>query len=318
MKRQFKIAWLILLETYNDFADNKALRMSAALAYYTIFSIAPILIIIISLCDIFYGKAAIEGSIYGHIKTFVGSAAALQIEQVIRNATASNKVTWASVVGVISLLIAATGVFGEIQDSINQIWRLKAKPKKGWLKLLVNRVLSFSMLVSIGFILLVSLIVNSLLDFLGGQLSGFLPYQAVYAAYFINLLITFVAISLLFGVIFKVLPDARIKWRDITVGAVATAILFMVGKFAIGFYLGHTHAGNSYGAAGSVILILLWVYYSAAILYFGAAFTRVYTRHKGRDIYPNDYAVWIKEVELENKESLQSDKNVTTTEKSSV
>jgi len=309
MKRHLKIAWLILKETYNDFADNKALRMSAALAYYTIFSIAPILIIIISLCDIFYGKAAVEGSIYGHIQTFVGSAAALQIEQVIRNATTSNKVTWASVLGVISLLVAATGVFGEIQDSINQIWRLKAKPKKGWVKVIVNRVLSFSMLVGIGFILLVSLVVNSVLDYLGVELSRFLPYQAVYFAYYINLVITFITISLLFGVIFKVLPDARIKWRDITEGAVATAILFMLGKFAIGFYLGHTHAGYSYGAAGSIIVILLWVYYSAAILYFGAAFTRVYTRHKGRDIYPNEYAVWIKEVELENKESLQSPKN---------
>jgi len=309
MKRHLKISWLILKETYNDFADNKALRMSAALAYYTIFSIAPILIIIISICDIFYGKAAIEGSIYGHIKTFVGSAAALQIEQVIRNATNSNKVTWASVVGVVSLLVAATGVFGEIQDSINQIWRLKAKPKTGWVKMIVNRLLSFSMLVSIGFILLVSLVINSVLDFLGGQLYGFVPYETVFMAYCINLLITFVTISLLFGVIFKVLPDARIKWRDITVGAIATAILFMIGKFAIGFYLGHSHAGNSYGAAGSIIVILLWVYYSAAILYFGAAFTRVYTRHKGRNIYPSDYAVWIKEVELENKESIQSEKN---------
>ena len=260
MKKHLKIAWLIFKETYSDFSDNKALRMSAALAYYTIFSIAPILIIIISLCDIFYGKAAVEGSIYGHIQTFVGSAAALQIEQVIRNATTSNKVTWASVIGVISLLVAATGVFGEIQDSINQIWRLKAKPKTGWVKVIVNRFLSFSMLVGIGFILLVSLVVNSVLDFLGGQLSRFLPYKAVYFAYYINLVITFIAISLLFGVIFKVLPDARIKWRDIAEGAVATAILFMIGKFGIGFYLGHTHAGNSYGAAGSIIVILLWVY----------------------------------------------------------
>jgi len=309
MKKHLRIYWLILKETYSNFADNKALRMSAALAYYTIFSIAPILIIIISLCDVFYGKAAIEGSIYGHIKTFVGSAAALQIEDIIRNATTSNKVTWASVLGVVSLLIAATGVFGEIQDSINQIWRLKAKPKKGWLKLISNRILSFSMVVSIGLIPLVSLVVNSVLDFLGGQLSTFLPHEALYVAYFINMFITFVTISLLFGVIFKVLPDARIKWRDITVGAVATAILFMIGKFTIGFYLSHSHVGNSYGAAGSVILILLWVYYSAAILDFGAAFTSVYTRHKGRGIYPNDYAVWIKEVELENKESLQSKKN---------
>ncbi len=293
----------------HGFSNNKSLRMSAALAYYTVFSIAPILIVIISLCDVFYGKAAIEGTIYGHIKTFVGSDTALQIEEIIRNATTSKKASWASVVGVISLLIAATGVFGEIQDSINQIWRLKAKPRKGWLKIIVNRMLSFSMLISIGFILLVSLVINSVLDFLSGQLSGFISYQAVYATSLINISITFVTVSLLFGVIFKILPDARIKWRDITVGAIATAVLFMIGKFAIGVYLGNSNIRDSYGAASSIIVLLLWVYYSAAILYFGATFTRVYAQNKGRNIYPNDYAVWVKEVELENKESIQSAKN---------
>ncbi len=309
MSKRIKTAWLILKETYTDFTNNKSLRMSAALAYYTVFSIAPILIVIISLCDVFYGKAAIEGTIYGHIKTFVGSDTALQIEEIIRNATTSKKASWASVVGVISLLIAATGVFGEIQDSINQIWRLKAKPRKGWLKIIVNRMLSFSMLISIGFILLVSLVINSVLDFLSGQLSGFISYQAVYATSLINISITFVTVSLLFGVIFKILPDARIKWRDITVGAIATAVLFMIGKFAIGVYLGNSNIRDSYGAASSIIVLLLWVYYSAAILYFGATFTRVYAQNKGRNIYPNDYAVWVKEVELENKESIQSAKN---------
>ena len=309
MSKHFKNAWQILKETYTDFSNNKSLRMSAALAYYTVFSIAPILIIIISLCDVFYGKAAIEGTIYGHIKTFVGSDAALQVEEIIRNATTSKKASWASVVGVISLLIAATGVFGEIQDSINQIWHLKAKPRKDLLKIIVNRLLSFSMLVSIGFILLVSLVINSVLDFISKKLSAFIPYQAVYVAYIINILITFVTVSLLFGVIFKVLPDARIKWRDIMVGAIATAILFMIGKFTIGVYLGNSNIRDSYGAASSIIVLLLWVYYSAAILYFGATFTRAYAQNKGRDIYPNDYAVWVKEVELENKESIQFTKN---------
>ena len=309
MVRYFKIAWLILKETCTDFIENKALRMSAALAYYTVFSIAPILIIIISLCDMFYGRAAIEGSLYGHLKTFVGSEAALQIEQIIRNATNSNKVTWASVVGVISLLIAATGVFGEIQDAINEIWRLKAKPKTVWLKLILNRLVSFLMLVSLGFLLLVSLVVNSVLNFLTVQLSGVITYGIIYIAYFANMCITFIATSLLFGVVFKVLPDARIKWRDITAGAVATSILFIVGKQAIGFYLGNSHVGSTYGTASSIIVILIWVYYSASILYFGATFTRVYARHRGRDIYPNDYAVWIKEVVLENKESIQSKGN---------
>ena len=279
--------------------------MSAALAYYTVFSLAPMLIVIISLCDIFYGRAAIEGSIFSHIQQFIGTDAALQIEQVIKNATISKDITWASVIGICALLFAATGVFAEIQDSINFIWRLKAKPKKGWLKLVMNRVLSFSMVVSLGFILLVSLIVDSILDMVGQQLVKHLPWLATYLAYGINLVITFITISLLFATIFKVLPDARIQWRDVIIGSITTAILFMLGKFAIGYYLGKTHISSTYGAAGSVVIILLWVYYSATILYFGACFTHAYAKRTGRNIFPNDYAVWIQEIELENKASLQ-------------
>lgn len=305
IRRNIVTLWIIVKEAYKLFADNKAMRMSAALAYYTVFSIAPMLIVIISLCDIFYGKEAIEGNIYGQIQGFVGKEAALQIEQVIRNATTSTDITWASIIGIASLIFAATGVFAEIQDSINQIWRLKAKPKKGWLKLIINRVLSFSMVISLGFILLVSLIVNSVLDMIGAQLLKLLPQVAIYVAYGINLFITFITISLLFAIIFKVLPDARIKWKDVGVGSVTTAVLFMLGKFAIGFYLGRSHISNSYGAAGSMIIILLWVYYSSAILYFGAAFTRAYALHKGSNIFPNNYAVWIKEVELESKSSIR-------------
>ena len=304
MKWHLNILFPILKESILDFADNKAFRMSAALAYYTVFSIAPMLIVIISLLDLFYGRNAIEGTIFQHIQGFIGVDAALQIQQVIKNATISKDISWASIVGICALVFAATGVFAEIQDSINYIWRLKAKPKKGWLKLILNRVLSFSMVVSIGFILLVSLIVNSVLDMLGQQLLKLFPEIAVYVAYGINLLITFVTISFLFAVIFKVLPDARIHWRDVITGAVTTAFLFMLGKFAIGYYLGKTHISSTYGAAGSVVIILLWVYYSAMILYFGACFTRAYAIRTGRNIFPNDYAVWIQEIELENKSSL--------------
>ncbi len=278
--------------------------MSAALAYYTIFSIAPMLIVIISLLDFFYGRNAIEGTIFEHIQGFIGVDAALQIQQVIKNAAISKDISWASVLGISLLIFAATSVFAEIQDSINYIWRLKAKPKKGWLKLVLNRVLSFSMVVSIGFILLVSLVVNSVLDMLGQQLLKLFPEIAVYVAYSINLLITFITISFLFAVIFKVLPDARIHWRDVFTGAVTTAFLFMIGKFGIGYYLGKTQISSTYGAAGSVVIILLWVYYSSCILYFGACFTRAYAIRIGRNIFPNDYAVWVQEIEVENKSSI--------------
>jgi membrane protein len=167
MKWHLKNMWPILKDSVSDFIDNKSLRMSAALAYYTVFSLAPMLIVIISLCDIFYGRAAIEGSIFEHIQKIVGTDAAMQIEQVIKNATISRDISWASIIGICALIFAATGVFAEIQDSINFIWRLKAKPKKGWLKLIINRLLSFSMVVSLGFILLVSLVINSVMDLLG-------------------------------------------------------------------------------------------------------------------------------------------------------
>jgi len=313
MSLSVKDIWQVLKQTFQDFGDLRITRMSAALAYYTVFSIAPMLIIIITLCDIFLGRDAIEGQIYGQIKSFVGSDAALQIQQLIRNATISKDVSWASVIGVVALILAATGVFTEIQNSINLIWRLKAKPRKGWLKMLLNRLLSFSMVVSLGFILLVSLVVNAALGLLTDQLVRAFPEAQVYIVYAINLLLQFIIISLLFGIIFKVLPDAKIKWRDVLTGAITTAILFMLGKFGISFYLGTRNIGNTYGAAGSIILILLWVYYSAIILYFGAAFTKHYAQFKGRRIYPNDYAVWTEHIEKETTGSLLEQPVSTTT-----
>jgi len=305
IKLSFKGLWQILKATGTDFGNCRITRMSAALAYYTVFSIAPMLILVISLSAVFYGRNAIEGSIYGEIKSFVGSDAALQIQDLIKNATVARSNVFASGASIIALIIGATTVFGEIQDSINLIWSLKAKPKRGWFKIVLNRLLSFSIIVSLSFILLVSLIVSTVLDVLVNRLIHLFPGIAVYVAYGLNLLLTFLIITFLFGIIFKVLPDAKIKWRDVLTGAITTALLFMLGKFAIGFYLGTKNVGNTYGAAGSIIVILLWVYYSAIILYFGAAFTKNYAQFKGRRIYPNDYAVWTQHVEKEKTGSLQ-------------
>ncbi len=279
--------------------------MSAALAYYTVFSLAPMLIIVIRFCDIFLRRQAIEGTLNKQIEDFVGQSAAVEIQELIKNASLSTDVTWASVIGVVTLILAATGVFGEIQDSINYIWRLKTKPKKGWLKILTNRLLSFSMIISLAFILLVSLLANALLDLLFKQIQAYFPEIQVYLAYVVNVLLTFFVTSFLFGIIFKMLPDAKIEWRDVRAGAFTTAALFMAGKFLIGFYLGSKNISSAYGAAGSIVLILLWVYYSAIILYFGAAFTKANAQHKGRKIYPNDYAVWIQQVEMESNTSLE-------------
>jgi len=306
MKFTFKNIWSVLKQTFKDFGTLNITRMSAALAYYTVFALAPMLLVIITICGVFFGREAIEGRIYSQIKSFVGSDAAVQIQQLIKNAAISPGLTLASTIGVIALIISATGVFAEIQSSINTIWRLKANPKKGGiLKILLTRLLSFSMIVSLGFILMVSLIVNAALAALVDRLTQIFPGITVYLTYAINVILTFITTTLLFAIIFKVLPDARVKFKDIRAGAIATALLFMLGRFAIGFYLGHSKVSSTYGAAGSLVVILLWVYYSAIILYFGAAFTHAYVSRNGGHIYPNNYAVFVEQVEVENKGSLK-------------
>jgi len=302
-----KDIWTSFKQSIADIGNYNITKLSAALAYYTVFSLAPMLIVLISLVSFFYGKEAAQGQIYGQIKSFVGAEAAASIQEIIGHAALSPSFTFASIVGVIVLLFSATGVFAEIQTSINLIWNLKVKPKKGGiLKMLKIRLISFSLIISLGFIALVSLLINYVVDALSRRLERFLPKDTLYIGYIINVAITLVAISVLFAIVFKFLPDAMIKWKDVRVGAVTTAILFMVGKFAITLYINKGNPGTAFGAAGSMIVVLVWVYYSSIILYFGAAFTRNYAQAIGRHIYPNDYAVYIEQVEVENKGSLQN------------
>lgn len=306
MKFSVKDIWVITKQSFSDFIDNKVFKLSAALAFYTIFSLPAMLIIVISVSDIFYGRAAIEGTLYHQISAFVGADAALQIQETIRGAALSQSSYFATIVGIITLLFGATSVFSEIQDSINHIWRLKSKPKgTGFVKLVVNRLLSFSLVISLGFLLLVSLLINGLMDMLITRLTVMFPELTVIVVYAVNIIITFGITALLFAMIFKVLPDARIKWSHVRAGAFTTAILFMLGKFLIGYYLGHSKLSSTYGTAGSVIVMLLWVYYSAMILYFGAVFTHVYAVHTGSRIYPTNYAVWVQEIEVESAASIQ-------------
>lgn len=282
----------------SQFAADNAIKLSASLSYYTIFALAPLLILIISLAGLFLGPDAVQGKIYGEINDVVGNAAALQIQEIIQNIKATKHTLAGTVIGFIALLIGATGVFTEIQDSINYIWSIRAKPKKGWLKLLTNRLLSFSLIVSLGFILLVSLMVNAVMDLLSERLKIYFADATVYIFYAFNLFMIFVIITCLFAVIFKVLPDATIKWKDAFIGAGLTSILFIVGKFLISFYLGKSNIGVTYGAAASVVIILLWVYYSSIILFFGAEFTHVYALHYGGGVVPDDTAVFIVKQEV--------------------
>lgn len=290
--------------------DDKVLKLSASLAFSTVFAIAPMVIIALYTSDIFLGREALEGTLYGELQGLVGSSAAAQVQEIVRNTTLSPDFGWSTIIGAVTLVIGATGVFTEIQDSINIIWGLKAKPRKGkgLIKILLTRLLSFSMVISLGFVLVVSLVIHGIIEVLLSRLTTVFPEITVVAVYIINLIITFATITALFAVIFKVLPDARVQWRHVWIGAMTTAVLFMMGKFVIGLYLGNSSIGSTYGAAGSIVILLIWVYYSAAILYFGAEFTRHYVQEKGERIYPNDYAVWVEEVEMESKGSLPEKK----------
>lgn len=278
-------------------ADN-VLKYSASLSYYTILSIAPLLIIILNVFGKIFGKEAISGELYGQIRGLVGTEAALQIQQTIQNIHLNRHNFFTTLLGILLLLISATGIFNEIQDSLNRIWGLRIRARKVWWKLLIDRLVSFTLILSMGFVLIVSLTLNAVVAALSNKIIAAVPGLEKTLLFTVDNIISLVISTLLFGTIFKVLPDAKIKWKDVLVGALVTALLFAVGKFLIGLYLGKSQLASIYGAAGSVIIILIWAYYSATILYVGAVFTKVYAASSGRHIYPNEYAVWIKTEEI--------------------
>lgn len=288
------LSWKLLKKTYQEFDDDNAIKLSASLSYYTIFSLPPLLIIIMSIFSFFFGREAVTGRFFGQINGMVGNEAALQIQETIKNIELSDSNTFAATFGGVLLLIGASGVFAEIQSSINYIWGLKAKPDRGLMKFIKNRLMSFSMIASVGFLLLVSLMVNTVMDIINARLLIYFPDSTIYLFYVLNILILFATTTMLFSIIFKTLPDGDIAWKDALIGSSFTSFFFMFGKFAIGFYLGSSTVATVYGAAGSVIIILIWVYYSAIILYFGAEFTKVYANAHGSKIIPNAYAVGIK------------------------
>lgn len=298
-KLSWRGVWLILKNSFKDFSTDKLTKLAGSLSYYTIFSMGPLLIVIIFLSSIFLEKAIVEGTIYGQLESFLGKDTALQLQQIISNASLKGKNPLPAIIGFATLLIGATSVFSEIQDSINSIWGIKPKPKRGWVKMLKNRLLSFSVIASLGFLLVVSLGVTSVIDIFSRRLQQRFPDTAVIVFYIINQLFSIIVISVIFAVIFKVLPDATIKWRDITAGAVVTALLFMLGKFAISIYISKTAVGSTYGAAGALVILIVWTYYSSLILYFGAEFTKHYALNYGSEIHPNEYAVSLKQVEVE-------------------
>ena len=289
-KLSVKGIWHVLKDSFEGFSEDKVPKLGGSLAYFTIFSLGPMLLVIIYLVGLFLGQQAVEGSLHTQIKEMVGEGAALQIQEIIKNVSISKGGNIAAIIGFITLFLGATSVFAEIQDSINTIWHLKLKPSQGWRRTLIKRLTSFGVVASLGFLLLVSLAASALTEALGNTLKKMIPGAGVVVFYIISLALTLSFATILFAIIFKILPDAKLKWKDVWPGAIVTALLFMLGRFAISFYIGKSDIGSTYGAAGSLVVLLVWVYYSSLILYFGAEFSKAYAIRYGSGIHPRDYA----------------------------
>lgn len=278
-------AIIIVKESLNSFVKDDVLTMSAALAYYSAFSVAPLLLIAVSLVGAFYGDEAVRGALDDELRDTVGSATAKVVQEMIAGARKPTNNILVSICGTLLLLVGAGGVFGQLQAALNHIWSVGAVPSRGIMGFIQGRFLSFSMVLVTGFLLLTSMLLTTVLQATGerlGELSG-LPIGTWVAG---SGILSFLIITGLFAAIFKVLPNAAIRWRDVWAGAVFTGALFMIGKLAIGWYLGRQVTNSAYGSAGSFVVLLMWLYYSSIILLFGAEFTKTQARLQGRDFKP--------------------------------
>jgi membrane protein len=275
----------ILKDTYSDWSEDKASRLAAALAYYTAFSVAPLLLITITVAGLVFGREAAQGQIFNQLNGLLGADAAGVIQTSVANSQASGTSAFSAIVGIVTLVWSASSLFAQLQEALNTIWEVQPDPNAGIVDTVKRRFLSMTLVLGIAFVLLVSLVLSAGLSAVGALLGNVLPggpilWQGV------NLVLSFAVVTVLFAAIYKVLPDATIDWSDVWVGAGVTALLFAIGKLLIGLYLGHASIGSTFGAAGSLLVFLVWVYYSAQILFFGAEFTQVYARKYGSRIQP--------------------------------
>ncbi len=284
-----KLALRISRDAFSNWNEDNGLRLAAALAYYTIFSLAPLLVISIGIAGIAFGQAAAIGHIVAQIRNLVGDQSAQAIQIIIENAGKSGGGPVATAIGIIALIFGATGIFGQLQDALNTVWDVMPRPGRGIGGIVHDRVFSFILVIGMGFLLLVSLIISTGLAAISAHFEGLLrDYQMLQAA---NFIVSLLAITFIFAAIFKIVPDVEISWRDVLVGAVVTSILFAIGKFLVSLYLGYSAIASIYGAAGSIMVLLLWIFYSANVLLLGAEFTRSYASATGSRVAPKRGAV---------------------------
>lgn len=296
-KITLKSLWTILKKTVQGFSDDKVTRLSAALSYATIFSFAPFTLVIITVGAFF--AQDLEGELFGELSQLLGTDVAKVLQDVVHKAQVANTSTISTIIGIGVILFSATTIFTSIQESLNTIWGIKPIPKKGWLKLIKNRLLSFSIIIALGFILLVTMGASSIIGLLNEKLMTYFPDQMVILFKLVGLILNIAFTTLVFLLIFKVLPDAKIKFRDVTIGAIVTTVLFLIGQYGISIYLSTSKISSLYGAAASILLLLVWVYYSATIVYIGAEFTKAWANELGGKIYPDEYAVSTRIIEIQ-------------------
>ncbi|HSI77243.1 MAG TPA: YihY/virulence factor BrkB family protein [Lunatimonas sp.] len=289
----------IIIDSVKDFASSDSMTFAASTAFYTIFSLPALLIIVLNIGATFYSKNDVREELLSQIGELIGQESVETLDDIMRNVTLDNQVFWSQMMGIAILVFSATTVFVSLQNSINHIWHIKPKPEKGILKFAINRFLSFSMVASIGFLLIVSLVADAVLVIVLNYFSNLFDENILIFASVANVILAQSLMVLIFGLMYKILPDARVRWKDVWLGAFVTMLLFALGKYLIGLYMGNADVGNYYGTAGSLVVVLIWVYYSVVIFLFGAQITYYIAENVGGNVIPSSQAVKVELIELD-------------------
>lgn len=302
--------WKVTKDAGSGFVKHDVLKLSASLCFFTMFSLGPMMLLIIYISGLFWGQNAIEGTVHTQLSSVIGDEPAKQVQELIKNASVTST-DFMAIIGVAVLIFASTTAFNEMHDSINTIWSLRVKKGRGLVQMLRSRLIVFILISGMALFLFVFLLVSSFLEGFMQTIREKFPHFSVPLFYVLNILFLLFTVTLLFAFIYKILPDAHIRWKDVIVGALFASVLFMIGKFGFSFYISNSKIGSSFGSAGSFVVLLMWIYYSATILYFGAEFTKAYALKFGAEIAPKNFAVTVKVIQVETNESVQQNEKST-------
>lgn len=307
---KIKDLWKVTKDAGSGFVKHDVLKLSASLCFFTMFSLGPMMLLIVYISGLFWGQKAIEGTVHAQLSGVIGDEPAKQVQELIKNASVTST-DFMAIIGIAILIFAATTAFNEMHGSINTIWSLRVKKGRGLVQMLRSRLIAFILISGMALFLFMVLLVSSFLEGFMQTLREKFPNFSVPLFYVFDILFLLFTVTLLFSFIYKILPDAHIRWKDVIVGALFASVLFMIGKFGFSFYISNSKIGTSFGSAGSFVVLLMWIYYSATILYFGAEFTKAYALKFGEEIAPKNFAVTVKVIQVETNESVQQNEKST-------